>query len=127
MVYHTRSKGAPPSLPSENRKGKKKVTSNKIMGKTIEKEHPLNKSTPSLEQKIKDLEEETCGMREWAKLLLSTNHTLKTNMDKQPVTSQATFQNNPPPNHPTPHPQNQPSSIYMPPRNTHFSNYQYPP
>ncbi|KAH0720132.1 hypothetical protein KY284_005162 [Solanum tuberosum] len=48
-------------------------------------------------------------------------------MDKQPVTSQATFQNNPPPAHPTSHSQNQPSSIQMLPKNTHFPNYPYPP
>ncbi|KAH0729633.1 hypothetical protein KY289_000821 [Solanum tuberosum] len=57
-------------------------------------------------------------------------------MDKSPITSQATLQDNPPPTHPTSnppptystsHPQNQPSSIQMPPRNTHFPNYPYPP
>ncbi|KAH0781548.1 hypothetical protein KY290_001146 [Solanum tuberosum] len=126
MVYHTRSKSAPPFLPSENRKGKKEVTSDKIIGKTIEKEHPPNKSIPSLEQKIKDLEEEISDIREWAKLLLYVNPTLKSNMDKQPVTSQATFQNNPPPTHPTSHHQNQPS-IQMLPKNTHIPNHQYPP
>ncbi|KAH0730088.1 hypothetical protein KY289_001276 [Solanum tuberosum] len=97
------------------------------MGKTIEKEHPPNKSIPSLEQKIKDLEEGISDMREWAKLLLSVNPTLETNMDKQPVTSQATFQNNPPPTHSTSYPQNQPSSIQMLPKNTHIPNHQYPP
>ncbi|KAH0776435.1 hypothetical protein KY290_007846 [Solanum tuberosum] len=127
MVYHTRSKGAPPSLPSENRKGKKKVTNDKVMVRAIEKQHPSNKLVPSLEQKIKELEKEISDMHEWAKLLLSANPTLETNIDKQPVTSQATFQNDPPPNHPTPHPQNQLSSIHMPPENTQFPNYQYPP
>ncbi|KAH0677156.1 hypothetical protein KY285_024957 [Solanum tuberosum] len=59
----------------------------------------------SLEQKIWELEEEISGMRKWAKLLLSANTTLETNMDKKHVTSQATFQNNPPPTHPNSHPQ----------------------
>ncbi|KAH0706324.1 hypothetical protein KY285_010831 [Solanum tuberosum] len=127
MVYHTRPKGTPSSLPSENRKGKKKVSNDKIMGKTIKKDIPPNKSIPSLEQKIKDLEEEISDMHEWAKLLLSVNLTLETDMDKPPVTSQAIFQNNPPPVHPTSQPQNQLSSIQMPPKNTHFPNYLYPP
>lgn len=97
------------------------------MIRAIEKEDLSNKLVPSLEQKIKELEKEIFDMREWAKLLLFPNPTLESDMDKQLVTSQATFQNNLPPTHPTPHPQNQPSSIHMPPRNTHISNYQYPP
>ncbi|KAH0642370.1 hypothetical protein KY290_033962 [Solanum tuberosum] len=127
MVYHTRSKGALPSLPTENHKGKRKVTNEKVMGKTIEKKHLSDELVSSLEQKIKKLEEEVSNMREWAKLLVSVNPILKTDMDKQPVTSQTTFQNNPLPTHPTPHPQNQPSSIHMPPRNIHIPNYPYPP
>ncbi|KAH0652694.1 hypothetical protein KY289_030372 [Solanum tuberosum] len=113
MDYHTRSKGALPSLPTENRKGKRKVTN---------------------EKKIKELEEEVSDMRGWAKLLLSIAPTLETNIDKPPVTSQATLQDNPPPAHPISHPpptcptsQNQPSSIQMPSKNTHFPNYPYPP
>ncbi|KAH0682476.1 hypothetical protein KY290_021045 [Solanum tuberosum] len=64
-------------------------------------------------------------MREWAKLLLSVYPALETNLDKQPVTSQAIFQTNPPPVHPTSQPQNQPSSIQLPPKNTHIPNYPY--
>ncbi|KAH0743088.1 hypothetical protein KY290_031081 [Solanum tuberosum] len=82
MVYHTRSNGALPSLPSENRKGKRKTTNDKVMRKTIEKKHPSDELVLSLEQKIKKLEEEVSDMREWAKLLHSINPSLETNMDK---------------------------------------------
>ncbi|KAH0698726.1 hypothetical protein KY284_012941 [Solanum tuberosum] len=95
MIYHTRSNDALPSLPNENHKGKRKATNEKVMSKTIEKKH------------------------------LSDELVSKTNIDKPPVTSQATLQDNPPPTHPTS--QNQPSSIQMPPKNTHFPNYPYPP
>ncbi|KAH0651760.1 hypothetical protein KY284_031672 [Solanum tuberosum] len=81
-----------------------------------------------------ELEEEVTDMRGWAKLLLSVDPTLERNIDTPHVTSQATLQDNPPPTHPTSHPpptyptsQNQPSSIQMPPKNTHFPNYPYPP
>ncbi|KAH0633116.1 hypothetical protein KY284_035902 [Solanum tuberosum] len=87
MVYHTCSNDTLPSLPNENRKGKRKATNEK--------------------------------------LLLSVDPTLETNIDKPHITSQATLQDNPPPTHPTS--QNQPSSIQMPPKNTHFPNYPYPP
>ncbi|KAH0664953.1 hypothetical protein KY285_026159 [Solanum tuberosum] len=66
MAHQTRSKSALPSLPSENRKGKRKMTNDK---------------------KIKELEEEVSDMRGWAKLLLSIDPALETNMDKSPVTS----------------------------------------
>lgn len=64
MDYHTRSKGALPSLPTENRKGKRKVTNEKVMGKTIEKKHLLDELVSSLEQKIKKLEKKVSDMRE---------------------------------------------------------------
>ncbi|KAH0743286.1 hypothetical protein KY290_031279 [Solanum tuberosum] len=134
MAHHTRSKGALPSLPSENRKGKRKMTNDKVSGKTIEKEYPPSKLISRLEKKIKELEEKVSDMRGWAKLLLSVDPTLETNIDKPLITSQATLQDNPPPAHPTSHPpptyptsQNQPSSIHMPPEYTQFPNYQYPP
>ncbi|KAH0724839.1 hypothetical protein KY284_000704 [Solanum tuberosum] len=134
MVYHTRSKDALPSLPNENHKGKKKTTNEKVMSKAIEKKHPSDELVSSLQKKIKELEEEVSDMREWAKLLLSVDPTLETNMDKSSVTSQATLQDNPPPTHPISHPpptyptsQSQPSSIQMPLENTRFSNYPYPP
>ncbi|KAH0725422.1 hypothetical protein KY284_001287 [Solanum tuberosum] len=129
MVYHTRSNDALPSLPNENRKGKRKATNEKV----IEKKHPSDELVSSLKLKIKKLEEEVSDMREWAKLLLSVDPTLETNMDKSPVTSQATLQDNPPLTHPISHPpptyptsQNQPSSIQMPPKNSHFPNYPHP-
>ncbi|KAH0712426.1 hypothetical protein KY289_008385 [Solanum tuberosum] len=124
VVYHTRSKGALSSLSSEKHKGKMRMTNDKIMDQTIEKEYPPSKLISCLEKKIRELEDDVSDMREWAKLLLSVNPTLETNMDRQPVTSQAIFQNNPPPAHPTSNPQNQSSSIHMPP--THFPNYLYP-
>ncbi|KAH0720252.1 hypothetical protein KY284_005282 [Solanum tuberosum] len=127
MVYHTRSKGVPPFLPSKNGKGKKKVTNDKVMGRAIEQEHPSNKLVSSLKYKIRELEKEIFDTCEWAKLLFSANPTLEINMDKQPITIQAIFQNNSPPTHPTSHPQNQPSSIQMLPNNTHIPNYPYPP
>ncbi|KAH0650699.1 hypothetical protein KY290_032748 [Solanum tuberosum] len=125
MVYHKRSKDAFPSLPNENHKGKRKANTDKVMSKTIEKKHPPSKLISCLEKKIKELEEEVSDMRRWAKLLLSVDPTLETNIDKPPVTSQVTLQDNPSPTHPTF--QNQPSSIQMPPKNTHFPNYPYPP
>ena len=54
-------------------------------------------------------------MRDWAKLLLSANPTLETNMDMSPFASQVTLQNYPPPDYSTY--QSQPSSIQMPPEN----------
>ncbi|KAH0650311.1 hypothetical protein KY284_030223 [Solanum tuberosum] len=112
MVYHTRSKDALPSFLNENRKVKSKATN----------------------EKAKKLEEEVSDMRDWIKLLNYVDPTLETNIDKSPVMSQANFQNNPSPTNPTSHPppayptpQNQPTSIQMPPRNTHFPNYPYPP
>ncbi|KAH0672629.1 hypothetical protein KY290_024858 [Solanum tuberosum] len=133
MVYHTRSKDTPPSLPNENHKGKREATNENVMSKTIEKKHPSDELVSSLKKKIRELEEEVFDMRGWAKLLLSVDPTLETNIDKPPVTSQATFHDNPPPTHLTFHPpptyptsQNQPSSIQMPPKNTHFPNYPYP-
>ncbi|KAH0650423.1 hypothetical protein KY284_030335 [Solanum tuberosum] len=125
MVYHTRSKGTP--LPTKNRKGYSKLTDAEVVIKVIDKKYHSNMLVSKLEQKIKKLEEENSGMREWAKMLLSANPTLETNMDKQPITSQATFQNNPPPTHPTSYPQNRPSSIHMPTMNTHFSKHPYAP
>ncbi|KAH0781776.1 hypothetical protein KY290_001374 [Solanum tuberosum] len=125
MVYHTRSKEALPSVPNENHKGKMKATNEKVISKTIEKKHPSDKLVSSLKKKIRELEEEVSDMRGWAKLLLSVDPTLETNIDKPHVTSQATLQDNPPPTHPTL--QNQPSSIQMPLKNTHISNYRYPP
>ncbi|KAH0655511.1 hypothetical protein KY285_030393 [Solanum tuberosum] len=134
MVYHTRSNDALPSLPNENRKGKRKVTNEKVMSKTIEKKQPSEKLVSSLKKKIKELEEEVSDMRGWAKMLLSVDPTLETNIDKSPVTSQATLQDNPPLTHPISHPpptyptsQNQPSSIQIPLKNTHISNYPCPP
>ncbi|KAH0748232.1 hypothetical protein KY290_027464 [Solanum tuberosum] len=134
MVYHTRSNDALPSLPNENHKGKRKVTNEKVNSKTIEKKHPSDKLVSSLKKKIKELEEEVSDMRGWAKMLLSVDPTLETNIDKSPITSQATLQDNPPLTHPISHPpltyptsQNQPSSIQMPPKNIHFPNYPYPP
>ncbi|KAH0748724.1 hypothetical protein KY290_027956 [Solanum tuberosum] len=134
MGYHTRSNDGFPSLPNENRKGKRKATNEKVSNKTIENEYPPSKLISRLEKKIRELEEEVSDMRGWAKLLLSVDPTLETNIDKSHVTSQATLQDNPPPTHPTFHPpptyptsQNQPSSIQMPSRNTHFPNYPYPP
>ncbi|KAH0722935.1 hypothetical protein KY290_006347 [Solanum tuberosum] len=118
MFYHARSKGSLPSLPSENRKGKKKMTNDKAIGKTIEKERSSNKLVSGLEQKIRELEKDISDMCEWDKLLLSIYPSFETNTDKQPVTNQATFQNNPPPT--------VPSFIHLP-RNTHILNYQYPP
>ncbi|KAH0655655.1 hypothetical protein KY285_030537 [Solanum tuberosum] len=125
MVYHTRSNNTLPSLPNENRKGKRKAINEKFMSKTSEKKHPSDELVSSLEKKIRELEEEVSDMRGWAKLLLSFDPILETNIDKPYVTSQATLQDNPPPTYPTF--QNQPSSIQMPPRNTHFPNYPYPP
>ncbi|KAH0719078.1 hypothetical protein KY290_012748 [Solanum tuberosum] len=134
MVYHTRSKKALPSLPNENHKGKRKVTNEKVMSKTIEKKHPSDELVSSLKKKIKELEEEVSDMRGWAKMLLSVDPTLETNIDKSPVTSQATLQDNPPLTHLISHPpptyptsQNQPSFIQMSLKNTHISNYPYPP
>lgn len=119
-------KGSLPSIPRENCKGKKKVTNDKILGRTIEKKYLSNKSTPSLEQKIKDLEEVILGMRSWAKLLLFDNPTLKTDMDKKLVTSQVTLQNNSPSTHPTFSPQIKPSSIQLLSKKTHIPNYRCP-
>ncbi|KAH0776541.1 hypothetical protein KY290_007952 [Solanum tuberosum] len=101
-----------------------RMTNDKIMDQTIEKEYPPSKLISCLEKKIRELEDDVSDMREWAKMLLSVNPTLETNMDRQPATSQAIFQNNPPPAYPTSNPQNQSSSIHMPP--THFPNYLYP-
>ncbi|KAL3360936.1 hypothetical protein AABB24_014052 [Solanum stoloniferum] len=122
MVYHTRSKEA---LPDENHKGKRKVTNEKVMSKTIEKKHPSDELVSTLKKKIMELEDEVSDMRGCAKMLLSVDPTLETNIDKSPVTSQATLQDNPPLTHPTP--QNQPNSIQMTPTNTHFPNYSYLP
>ncbi|KAL3362922.1 hypothetical protein AABB24_012292 [Solanum stoloniferum] len=134
MVYHTRSNDALPSLPNENRKRKRKATNEKVMSKTIEKKHPSDELVSSLQKKIKKLEEEMSDMRGWAKMLLSIDPTLETNIDKSFVTSQATLQDNPPLTHPISHPppiyptsQSQPSSIQLPLENTHISNYPYPP
>ncbi|KAH0743336.1 hypothetical protein KY290_031329 [Solanum tuberosum] len=134
MFYHTRSNDALPSFLNENCKVKRKATNEKVMSKTIEKKHPSDELVSSLKLKIKKLEEEVSDMRDWAKLLFSVDPTLESNIDKPPVMNQATFQNNPSPTHSTSHPppayptpQNQPSSIQMPPRNTHFPNYPYPP
>ncbi|KAH0781540.1 hypothetical protein KY290_001138 [Solanum tuberosum] len=134
MIYHTRSKDALPSLPNENRKGKRKTTNEKVSSKTIENEYPPSKLILRLEKKIKELEEEVSNMRWWAKMLLSVDLTLVINIDKSPVTSQTNLQDNHPLTHPTYHPpptyptsQNQPSSIQMPPRNTYIPNYPYPP
>ncbi|KAH0671250.1 hypothetical protein KY285_023639 [Solanum tuberosum] len=124
MVYHTRSKDTLPSLPNENRKGKRKATNEKVMSKTIEKKHPLDELVSRPEHKIRELEEEVIDMRGWAKLLVSVDPTLETKIDKPPVTSQAHLQNNPPSTHPTS--QNHPSFVQMPPKNTHFPNYPYP-
>ncbi|KAH0672599.1 hypothetical protein KY290_024833 [Solanum tuberosum] len=128
-----RSNDALPSLPNENRKGKRKATE-KVMSKTIEKKHPSDELVSSLERKIRELDEEVSDMRGWAKLLLSVDLTLETNIDKPPIISQATLQDNAPPTHFTSHPpptyptsQNQPSSIQKPLKNTHFPNYPYPP
>ncbi|KAH0665331.1 hypothetical protein KY290_027590 [Solanum tuberosum] len=104
MAHHTRSKGTLHFLSGENRKGKRKMTNDKASGKTIEKEYPPSKLISCLEKKIRELEEEVSDMRGWAKLLLSVDPTLATNIDKPPVTSQTTLQNNPPPIHPTSHP-----------------------
>ncbi|KAH0781492.1 hypothetical protein KY290_001090 [Solanum tuberosum] len=134
MVYHTRSKDSLPSLPNENHKGKRKTTNKKVMSKTIEKKHPSDKLISSLKKKIRELEEEVSDMRDWAKMLLSVDPTMETNIDKLPVISQVTLQDNPPLTHPIalppptyPTSQNQPSSIQMPPKNTNFPNYPYPP
>ncbi|KAH0759197.1 hypothetical protein KY290_022690 [Solanum tuberosum] len=134
MVYHTRSKDSLPSLPNENHKGKRKSTNEKVMSKTIEKKHPSDKLISSLKKKIRELEEEVSDMRGWAKMLLSVDPTMETNIDKLPVISQVTLQDNPPLTHPIalppptyPTSQNQPSSIQMPLKNTHFPNYPYPP
>ncbi|KAH0661275.1 hypothetical protein KY284_026206 [Solanum tuberosum] len=134
MVYHTRSNDALHSLPNKNCKGKRKVTNKKIMSKTIEEKHPSDELVSSLKKKIKELEEEVSDMRRWVKMLLSVDPILETNIDKSPVISQATFQDNPPFTHPIFHPpptyptsQNQPSFIQMSLKNTYFSNYPYPP
>ena len=99
------------------------MTNVKVSSKTIEREYPPSKLISCLEKKIRELEEEVPEMREWAKLFLSIDLTLEKNIDRPPVTSQVTLQENPlhthPTSHPTPH--NQPSSI--PPMNTHFPNY----
>ncbi|KAH0716702.1 hypothetical protein KY290_012968 [Solanum tuberosum] len=104
------------------------------MSQTIENKHPLDELISRLEKKIRELEEEVSDMRGCAKLLLSVDPTLETNIDKTHITSQATLQDNPLPTHPTSHPpptyptsQNQPSSAQMPQKNTHFPNYPYPP
>ncbi|KAH0655574.1 hypothetical protein KY285_030456 [Solanum tuberosum] len=132
MVCHTRSKDSLPSLPNENHKRKRKATNEKIMSKTIEKKHPSDELVSSLKKKIRELEEKVSDMRGWAKLLLSVDPTLETNIYKPHVTSKTTLQDNPPLTHPTSHPpptypisQNQPSSIQMPPKNTHFPNHPY--
>ena len=125
IVYHTRSKVSFPSLPTENCKGKVKATNAKFMCKTIENKCLSEKLVSNLEQKIKKLEEELLHRREWAKLLLSANPTLETNMDMSPFTSQVTLQNNPPPDYSTS--QSQSSSIQMPPKNIYFPNHPYPP
>ena len=93
MVYHTRSKGSFPSLPTENCKGKVKATNARVMCKTIVKKCLSDKLVSNLEQKIKKkkLEKELLDMREWAKLLLSANPTSGTNMDIPPFTSQLTL------------------------------------
>ncbi|KAH0725718.1 hypothetical protein KY284_001583 [Solanum tuberosum] len=102
------------------------------MGKTIEKKHLSDELVSSLKKKIRELEE-VCDMRGWAKMLLSVDPTLETNIDKSPITSQASLQDNPPLTHPISHPPptyppsvNQPSSIQMLLKNTHISNYPYP-
>ena len=62
-------------------------------------------------------------MRDWAKLLLSANPTLETNMDMSPFASQVTHKNI------LPHyitSQSQLSSIQMPQRNIYFPNHPYP-
>ena len=125
MVYRMQSKGSFLFLSTENCKGKVKVTNAKVMCKTIEKKCLSDKLVSNLEQKIKKLEEELLDMREWAKLLLSANPTLETNMDMSPFASQVTLQNNPPPDYSTS--QSQSSSIQMPPKNIYFPNHPYPP
>ena len=115
MVYHTRSKGSFPPLPIENCKRKVKVTNAKVMCKTIEKKFLSDKLVSNLEQKIKNLEEELLDMRGWAKLLLSANPTLETNMDMSPFASQVTLHNNPPLDYSTS--LSQQSSIQMLPKN----------
>ena len=64
------------------------MTYPKVMCKTIEKKCLSDKLVSNLEKKIKKLEEELLDMREWAKLLLSANPTLETNMDMSPFASQ---------------------------------------
>ncbi|KAH0745872.1 hypothetical protein KY285_007529 [Solanum tuberosum] len=125
MVYHTQSKDILLSLPNKNHKRKRKATNEKVISKTIEKKHPSDELVLSLEKKIRELEEEVSDMHGWARLLLSIDPTLETNLDKPPVTSQATLQDHPPPTYPIS--QNQLSSIQMPLKNTHFPNYPYPP
>ncbi|KAH0679215.1 hypothetical protein KY284_020300 [Solanum tuberosum] len=97
------------------------------MGRPIENEHPSNKLVSSMEHKIRELEEEISGMREWARMLLSANPTLETtwisslSQAKQLskiILHQLTL---------LLHLQNQPSSIQMLPKNIHIPNYQYPP
>ena len=67
MVYHKRSKGTPPSLPSDNSKGKKKVINDKVLCRAIEKKFPSDELVSNLVRKVKKLEEEVLDMREWAK------------------------------------------------------------
>lgn len=92
MVYHTRSKGAPPPFPSKNHKRNKKMDNDKFMGKTIEKENLMNNLFSSLEHKSKGVRLNIYDISEWAKLLPIVNPTLETNMDKHLVVSEATFQ-----------------------------------
>ena len=64
MVYHMRSKGSLPPLPTENCKGKVKATNARVMCKTIEKKCLSDKLVLNLAQKIKKLEEELLDMCE---------------------------------------------------------------
>ena len=64
MVHPTRSKSSFPPLPTENCKGKVKVTNAKVMCKTIEKKCLSDELVLNLEQKIKKLEEEWLDMCE---------------------------------------------------------------
>ena len=102
-----------------------KATNAKVMCKTIEKKCLSNELLSNLDQKIKKLEEELLDMRKWAKLLLSANPSLETNLDMSPFASQVTLHNNPPPDYSTS--QSQLSSIQMPPQKIHFQNHPYPP
>ena len=72
MVYHMRSKVSLPSLITENHKGKRKVTNDKLYARLLKK-CISDELVPSLEQKIKKLEEKVFDMLKWEKLLLFAN------------------------------------------------------